>query len=232
MGIDTTVIDFLLYAEKYVQNRDNLLTLGRQGIHISTATINKISNMNFKNLGAYSESLFTQLKYNNIDSIDKSDYEYASIIHDLNFTIPEQLINKFDYIFDGGTIEHIFNIPQVFQNVITALKIDGLFVSVTCNNNFSGHGMYQFSPEIFLSVFQEKYGMEVLELYLAKVNTLKDEWLNVKNIKNIHGRNTEMFSDNEPVYILCIAKKICENGNSLFESPPQQYSYENIDWKK
>ena len=62
---------------------------------------------------------------------------------------------KYQYIYDGGTIEHIFNIPQVIENIIDILDINGLFVSITCNNNFSGHGIYQFSPEFFLAVFSE-----------------------------------------------------------------------------
>ena len=50
------------------------------------------------------------------------------------------------------------------------LEIDGIFCSVTCNNNFSGHGMYQFSPEFFLSTLTPKYGMEIKELFIAKIS--------------------------------------------------------------
>lgn len=59
------------------------------------------------------------------------------------------------------------------------LDIDGLFVSVTCNNNFSGHGMYQFSPEFFLSSLNKKYGMEIEAIYIGKVHTKFEEWIDV-----------------------------------------------------
>ena len=135
---------------------------------------------------------------------------------------------KYDFILDGGTIEHIFNAAQVCQNIIDMLEIGGVYVSITPNNNFSGHGMYQFSPEFYLSAFSKEYGMNVMELYLAKVGTGIEEWINVNSYQG--GRNVTTFGTNEPVYIIAIIKK-SSNGKNVLLHPPNQYSYE-IDWKK
>ena len=108
----------------------------------------------------YCEEFFLSFGFLNIDSIDNSSYENSSIIHNLN--TPYNNTKKYDYIYDGGTTEHIFNVPQVFENIINLLEIDGIFCSVTVNNNFSGHGFYQFSPELYLSMFTSNYGMEIL----------------------------------------------------------------------
>jgi hypothetical protein len=245
MGIDITALELILLSQKYVNYKNidngvNILTLGRQQIHIECKDINNsLSKYNFNqlidkfNYYDFAENLFRQLlneKYDceiNVDSIDNSKYEDASIIYNLN--LPYISSKKYQYIYDGGTIEHIFNIPQVIENVINMLDIDGLFVSVTCNNNFSGHGMYQFSPEFFLSSLNKKYGMEIEAIYIGRVHTGFDEWIDVNDYKD--GRNCSKFDTNEPVYILTIARKISDIRENLILNSPHQYSYEQGDWK-
>lgn len=173
---------------------------------------------------------FSKLGFKKIDSIDASSYEGATIIQDLNSQI--SIRNQYYYIYDGGTSEHVFNAPQVMQNVIDMLSINGVYCSVTCNNNFSGHGFYQYSPEFFLSVFRPKYGMELISLHLARVNTLSNNWIDVKSYgEDNTGRNTKKFEDTSMVYIVAISRKISDDRLSLIVNPPQQNSYENIDWK-
>ena len=110
------------------------------------------------------------------------------------------------------------------------LNIDGLFVSVTCNNNFSGHGIYQFSPELYLSILNKKYGMEIIDMYIAEVGTTNNEW---KNVNSFNGsRNTSKFNTNLETYIIIIARKISNKREFLIENCPNQYSYEQHDWKK
>jgi hypothetical protein len=132
----------------------------------------------------------------------------------------------YDFILDGGTIEHIFNTPQVCENIIHLLNVGGVYLSITPNNNFSGHGMYQFSPEFYLSAFSEEYGMKVMELYLAKVGTGMEEWINVNSYQG--GRNTSSYDE---VYIIAIIQKVSMERKSLIHQSPNQYSYE-VDWKR
>ena len=243
MGIDRTALELILLSQRYVrkessEDKMNVLTLGRQQIHIHQNDINYFLNkysfnslINKFNVYDYSETLFANLFCNNVnvnvDSIDNSNYEGANIIHNMN--APFQSAKKYQYIYDGGTIEHIFNIPQVMENVIRMLDLNGLFVSVTCNNNFSGHGMYQFSPEFFLSSLNEKYGMKIEAIYLGKVNTEFEGWMDVNHYND--GRNCAKFDGNDPVYILTIARKISDARENLIDNSPHQYSYENQDWK-
>ena len=244
MGIDKTALELILLSQNYIKhtaNKANILTLGRQQIHIFKSDVNHLLNKyNFNSLTNkfcmpdYSENLFKNLfeerwKYHEItvDSIDNSNYEGASIIRNMN--TPFNLSKKYQYIYDGGTIEHIFNIPQVIENIINMLDINGIFVSITCNNNFSGHGIYQFSPEFFLSSFNEKYGMQIEAMYLGKVHTPFEEWIDVNDYKG--GRNCTKFDGSEPVYILTIARKKSNERENLIYNSPHQYSYEKCDWK-
>jgi hypothetical protein len=145
----------------------------------------------------------------------------------LNTLIPI-ISKKYNFIFDGGCSEHIFNLPQVYQNFIDLLEVGGIFVGIVPNNNMSGHGFYQFSPEFFIQVFSTNYSMQLMDIYLAKVNTTINQW--IKLDKFINFRNETKFNDTEPVYIIVIAKKISSSGKTLLENPPQQHNYENMDW--
>lgn len=231
MGIDKVGLHVICKSMKYVQSKDSVCTLGRQGLHMSSGEIQSICQQygmnDIANCAGYSECLFQRLGFTHADSMDASTYENATIIHDLNK--PMKQSQKFSYILDGGTIEHVFHIPQCLQTIIDSLEIGGLFVSITCNNNFSGHGMYQFSPELFLSAFSKTYGMQILEMYIARVDSPPEQWINV-NQRN-KARTEDRFYTNEFVYIVTIAKKIADTGVSLLEECPQQFSYETGDWK-
>jgi len=238
MGIDYAVCEAIFQSLKYVTNKKNALTLGRQGIHIPSTTVDyfldkyKYPELKNKYHWGFCEQLFRDIGFENVDSLDNSSYEGASIIHNMNNPIPGDF-KQYDYILDAGTIEHIFNTPQVCENIINLLNIDGIFVSITPNNNLSGHGIYQFSPEFYLSAFSKKYGMEVQELYIGKVNSGINEWINVNNFnERENGRNTSKFDTLDHVYTIAIIKKISNDRENLITNSPNQYSYENIDWKK
>jgi len=240
MGIDITNFETILLSLKYIENKKNLLTLGRQQFHIDIFDINNLlikynlSNLCDKyNINDYCENFFIDLGFQHVDSIDNNDYEKATIIHNMNYSIENKLKKKYDFILDGGTIEHIYNTPQVCENIINLLEIDGILCSITCNNNFSGHGFYQFSPEFFQSTFNPKYGMKIQMIYLVENASNFDNWINVNidNKKLDNGRNEYKFNSLKSVYIITIAKKISDDRKYLTIDYPNQYSYEMIDWK-
>jgi SAM-dependent methyltransferase len=111
----------------------------------------------------YCEKLMQKLGFGQIETLDFSDYEGASIIHDLNMPIPDALDQQFDFIFDGGTIEHVFNVPQALESVFRMLKPGGRFVSANWMNGWVGHGIYQFNPELVWSFWGRAAGCKVHE---------------------------------------------------------------------
>ena len=238
MGVDITGLNGILKMLPYCKQKRRCLTLGRQECMnlVGLKEVAKFKQINLPEhvLQGYSEQLLTTLGFQSVDSIDYSDYEKASLIFDMNKPLSEELLaNKYDCVIDLGTIEHIFNIGQVFQNIIDFLDEGGIFLSVNVNNNFSGHGFWQFSPEVYMRVFQEKYGMELLELYLAETDTLEVKWIPLKDSKECRTfRNTSAFHTLRPVYIIAIARKRSHSGQRLLETYPQQFSYEGKDWVK
>ncbi|MCF2872126.1 class I SAM-dependent methyltransferase [Octadecabacter sp. G9-8] len=110
----------------------------------------------------YAEQMFAKMGFGRVETIDYSDYEFdaneGGILHDLNKPVPKELHNQFDFIFDGGTLEHVFNVPVALENVFKMLRKGGIFVGVNPLNGWPGHGIYQFSPELVYSFWVRKCG--------------------------------------------------------------------------
>jgi hypothetical protein len=79
--------------------------------------------------GGWGEAFFRLLGAQRVDSIDASSIEGASLIHDLNTPIDDSLKERFSLIYDGGTLEHLFNLPQALRNCMEMLRLGGYFVS-------------------------------------------------------------------------------------------------------
>jgi hypothetical protein len=97
---------------------------------------------------AFAETMFEALGFAGIESIDISDYEGATHVWDLNQPVPQDWHGRYSFIFDGGTLEHVFNLPQAFANVLNMLRPGGRFVGANPFNGYPSHGMYQFSAEL------------------------------------------------------------------------------------
>lgn len=77
-------------------------------------------------------------------------------------------------------------------------------------------------------LYYVKSWVDIVVLYIAKVGTGIEEWINVNSYQG--GRNTSSFQTNDEVYIIVIIKKISNKRKSLIHQSPNQYSYE-LDWK-
>ena len=112
--------------------------------------------------GRYAEPVFKALGFGDIETLDFSDFEGAQILQDLNKPVPPDLQGQFDFIFDGGTIEHVFNVPQALTNVFDLLAPGGIFASANGMNGWWGHGLYQFGADLVYSFWARQAGCEVI----------------------------------------------------------------------
>jgi hypothetical protein len=232
MAITNNDVTFLFYCKKIGVSFKDTLMLGRLKQFAKKDyilnDIEKFSNLdlninaiNFKE--EYSESFFKMLGADTINSIDYSDYEKASIIHDMNLPLSDEYDNRFSVIIDGGTIEHVFNFPIAIKNCMKALKVGGYYLGMTPANNLMGHGFYQFSPELFYRIFSPENGFCVIKMlaYATKDNSEAKNWYEVIDPKTI--KNRVMLRNSLPTYILIIAKKMEEK--EIFSTYPQQSDY-------
>lgn len=169
MGVDCTLFKLLvdMSTRFQVPSKGRSLMLGRQGFSIERPFAKEYERaLRSANIDArrfdylqedtYSETLFEKLGFGKIETMDMASFEGPVIEHDLNTPVPKKLYKKFDFIFDGGTIEHVFNVPQALQNVFDMLKPGGRFVSANGMNGWVGHGMYQFNPELVWTFWKRK----------------------------------------------------------------------------
>jgi SAM-dependent methyltransferase len=101
-----------------------------------------------------------------LHALDVSGYEGADVIHDLNEPVPDELDERFDVVFDGGSLEHVFDVPTALRSYMRMVRRGGRLILLTMANGHCGHGFYQFSPELFFRVLSEPngYAVERLEL--------------------------------------------------------------------
>lgn len=126
--------------------------------------------------GPYSEGAFELLGIRNIESLDYSDYEGATIVHDLNQPVAEELHGQFDFIYDGGTLEHVFHVPNALANVFHMLRPGGIFVAATPLNGWAGHGFYQFGPDLVWSYWGRAAGCTVLRCIAQPSDLRRRAW--------------------------------------------------------
>ena len=100
------------------------------------------------------------------------------------------------------------------------VRAGGHYLGITPANNFMGHGFYQFSPELFYSIFTPANGYQ-LERLIAFEDTPKAEWFSVTSPSSVHGRVT--LTNSKPVFLSVIAKRV-EN-IVPFQTTPQQSDY-------
>jgi SAM-dependent methyltransferase len=153
----------------------------------------------------YAESLFKHFGAVTVDAIDYSDYEGANIIHDMNLPIPDSLKNKYDCVWDGGTLEHVFNYPIAIKNCMEMVKTGGHLILETPGNNQYGHGFYQFSPELFFSLLDRHNGF-----IDTKIFTQDDfnRWYEIIPPKITKMRTSICLRKKKPTLSFVISKKI------------------------
>lgn len=114
----------------------------------------------------YSERFFEALGFASVESMDLSDFEGATIIHDLSQPVSSDLHQRFDVIYDGGTCEHVFNLPQAYANIDAMLRPGGVLIGHSPCNNWINHSFYQINPEMVFGFWQAAMGYEVLDIAL------------------------------------------------------------------
>lgn len=168
----------------------------------------------------YVEPLFRKLGAREVHALDASSYEASSIVHDLNEPIGADLSGRYTLIFDGGTLEHVFNFPVAIRNCMEMLEVNGTFVGAMPANNLCGHGFYQFSPEVLFRVFSEENGFEMQRLVLSEMSAT-NPWYEVTDPALV-GRRVEVVNAH-PTYLLVRARKVADV--EPFRTNPQQSNY-------
>jgi hypothetical protein len=225
LGVDTHVLRLLSESRKRGLSFSSTIMIGRQNYVLGPSDLCSVLNIKREDASAllkesYVESLLKRFGATRIESIDKTAYEQATIVHDLNEPIPEHLKASFSCVFDGGSMEHIFNFPQAIKNCMEMVVVGGHFLGVTVANNHMGHGFYQFSPDLFYRVFSPENGYEVKDVLICETDP-GAPWYRVEDPALLDHR-VELVN-NRPTYIMVVARRVSDV--DIFKNPPQQSFY-------
>lgn len=235
MALERFAAESLCLLKTKEPGLDSLLMLGRQNLSLRLAEAKRIERLFGISVldllegdpdSIYSEVFLERIGFTQIESMDYSDYEGATLIHDLNEPVPRELAGEYNVIFDGGTLEHLFDYPTAIRSVMEMVKEDGFFVACTPSNSFNGHGFYQFSPELFFRLFSPENGFRVRLLVQAE-STGKGRMFSIPDPEKA-GMRTGLNSASS-TFTTLVAQRINSSVEPL-KTNPVQVSYESA-WK-
>ena len=221
MGINLALTKLLLRKKAEYNYAGHLLTLGRQEIGLSRETLYALTGMpvNGETGPLTQEEFFTHLGFVDVAAMDYSDHDGAAIIHDLNQPAPEALWSRFDFILDGGTLEHCFNVANFMNSMARMVKPGGTILHINPVQGFCNHGFFNFQPTFYFSFYHANGFKAVdcffLELHTDIRSTFADQQAKCRVIPIEANFNNLNYHSSHPCYIIFKAVK----GNSD-EQPP------------
>lgn len=233
MGIDIHNLNFLAHAQDRGVRFEHTLAIGRQAVFVEPGDLEVHRRRRglapLSGPTGYFEPLLTQwYGAREADAVDASPYEGARLIHDMNAPWPagSPEFGRFDAVLDFGCLEHVFNFPVAWRNCVDLCRVGGHVLHALPANNLSGHGFYQFSPELFFNLYQPERGFELLDVFFVQKADHR-HWWRVASPMDVR-RRVNLCNSHE-VYMLVLARKLREPGEL---PPPQQSDYAQDEWLK
>lgn len=202
---------------------DKILTLGRQTFDVNDRRIENLMFSEIRNYDSrmelkYADEFFLEAGWaKRVDSIDISGHEGSTIVHDLNQNI--NFSENYDLIIDGGTLEHVYNLPVALKNIHKLLRIGGCILHFKPANNYLNHGFYQFSPVLFAAIYRKINGFRDTKIFLmdtdfpAKLFEVQSNYINRVEIRS-----------KSRIEIICYAMKF----KNVIRYSVNQLDYENL----
>lgn len=235
MGINLCEANAILSLRRSGAAGDDIVCLGRPELFMSPRQVADLAKSFGHDWSAsaleaiaasrHAEPLLAAVGFNSIRSLDASDYEGAAIVHDLNTPLPEHLAGSSGFVYDGGTIEHVFDVATALANTTALLRVGGTLLISAAANNQCGHGFYQYSPELFYR-YLEANGFSEIRVYLVGLLT-PNRWRRAADPKTL-GRRVQ-FLTAEPTQMLVMARKVANVAPAVM---PQQSDYAGLNWRK
>jgi SAM-dependent methyltransferase len=246
MGISRSAIRVLLREAERVDMTGRVLELGMQDVFATRAELLETMQefgrkpvrhasqlLSRKEILAKAEWVsdiyfFQALGFSDCKALDVSAYEHADILFDLNQAeTPPELVDQWDVVFDGGTIEHVFHTPNALANIFRFLKTGGRVIHMAPSSNHMDHGFYMFSPTLFWDYYKaNRFDVNVCQI----IRYTRDggPW---EISEYIPGALTPVSLgglDDALYMVLLIATKTAQ---STCDAIPQQGFYQDGQWR-
>jgi hypothetical protein len=170
MAINSVALDMVVkILEKLPQRPCRMLCLGYPDMLVTEAQLEQLCGkgstskvrwrddspaiLRWHNLGsqmarvAETRSVFELLGIES-DFVDINASRGFEIVFDLNQPAPAELAGRYDIVYDGGTMEHCFNVGQVMRNIAAFAKVGGFIIHINPVNLYN-HGFFNFNPTFY-----------------------------------------------------------------------------------
>lgn len=206
MGLDSQSVKFLKYVANQRQKLGSILTIGRQAIDPLACEGSWQIELIQKNvkLNYCEEFLIKSLGATSVDSLDISNYEGATVLHDMNQPIPQKFKNRWDTVIDGGSLEHVFHVTQGLINCSLLCKPGGQIIHLVPGNNCLNHGFYQFSTDLFHQFYSLENGYQDTEVFLSETGSSG----HIYKAPPPMGKRMEMMSKKR--IVIMVRTRLCE----------------------
>jgi SAM-dependent methyltransferase len=161
--------------------------------------------------------------------VDVSDYEGADIVWDLGYPVEPSLHERFDFIYNGGCLDNMFNPAGAIVNFSKMLKPGGRVVCMESASSWNAPYL-MFSPGWFFDYYATN-GFCDCKVYVCSYRTNDDlcfgpwdlfyfDWALAKN-----GQSPEAIHSNH-LLVMVVAEKA---DNSTAEKQPIQFQYRSAE---
>lgn len=171
---------FICLGRQWIRmtHEEAVAALREEGVRIPEATVQATRGM-IDNHSRYAighqyltdHAFFMLFGLDRVYSLDVSEYEQCDIVHNLNYRIPANLAGQYDFIYDGGTFDHLVDLKNCFFNVIEMLKPGGRVFQLNAASNFTGAAYLSFGPDLFHDYYSLNKFADC-KVYIAETNDL------------------------------------------------------------
>lgn len=253
MGMPIQVLKMLTQEHKVKPITGRFASIGVQTVHATQSQIETlVGDSSLANLERVPRERVTRHASGNISdrdllttlfdveytSIDRSDYEGASTILDLNNPIPSSFHNQFDFVYSGGSLDNVFDPATLLVNCAKLLKPGGRFLSYDVSQGLIG-AYLRITPEWLYSYFavNEWSDCQVFQLYQEEAGASRFDYeTSVYRWEPSFERDPEFdyFSSSRSHpgihYVAAMAEK---GASSTTDKVPTQLQYidkDAVDW--
>ena len=247
MGLLTQVGQYIIREHVYKNITGQILTIGRQTIHITPALlktfleqqglpcpppekiqIDRSTTNSDMDQFIDDKSFFGSFSTGELHSLDHSNFEGADIVWDLNRPIPPELENRFDFIYNGSVLDNVWDPVTSLRNMSRMLKPGGRIVHLEHGTRVNGPYL-TFPPDWFHDYYSVNNFADC-KTYLATFPTpdkwnSRLEWTLWEPIMIQGGQvmaNGQFFGPPCEYFTICIAEKGRDSSSDL---TPSQFQY-------
>ncbi|KKU92400.1 MAG: hypothetical protein UY21_C0001G0023 [Microgenomates group bacterium GW2011_GWA1_48_10] len=161
MALEKQDLTLLLRLRKQYPEGKNLCILGDCTFHFTDETLNRKCGIKFKGQAKQTTLKSFSQAYGFETAVTIDIDGNPTLKFDLQKKLPRNLIGKFDWVIDAGTLFWCFDIAGIWENILLLLKPHGCVFHIDALTGYFGRGYYSLHPRLF-SDFYSQNGLKII----------------------------------------------------------------------